>query len=137
FLAFACFALRTSALAISFTPIPPLPGDSEVEVHYLSENGVAVIGYSAPSFDWPIDETSRRAFYWSAATGTREIAKLPGTNGIQVSTISFDGTVISGTCYTVTESEPYGSPRAFRWTSTSGTQSLGNFSINSTLCQSV
>ncbi len=85
----------------------------------VSADGKVVVGYSSsPS-------TGYRAFRWTNSTGMTDLGTLPGGEGsYSVGTgVSDDGKVVVG--YSTLASEFSFDLRAFRWTTSTGMQSVG------------
>jgi uncharacterized membrane protein len=63
--------------------------------------------------------TTERAVRWTESTGTVELGQLAGYTSTRATWVSRDGSVVFGSAYNETESEP------FRWTEASGIVGLG------------
>ncbi len=61
-------------------------------------------------------------FRWSAATGPQFLGLLPGATFTTASSVSGDGSVVTGHCYSTTSQIT----SAFRWDTSSGIQSIGS-----------
>ncbi len=84
----------------------------------VSFDGSAIAGTCMDEEEWYYV----RGFYWTAATGTRDIGTLPGMRFTEAHSVSADGSTVVGDC------QPYDrlTYRAFRWDAATGVmESLG------------
>src|SRR5689334_14279984 len=97
------------ALGQSFIGLGFLPGDSYSKATALSADGLSVGGDGPPN----TFGDSRASWRWRAGTGLIDL----GMSGLNVTSISADGSVVVGS-----HLDAPGNLPAFRWTESSGVQ---------------
>jgi len=109
-------ALATAATAAVFYPLGDLPGgDFYSQARGVSGDGTTVVGSSSSA------NSSREAFYWTAAGGTQPMGDLAGGEFYsEAYAASHDGSVIVGYGHSAAGAE------AFRWTTPGGLAGLGD-----------
>ncbi|AWI81690.1 autotransporter [Parazoarcus communis] len=111
-------AVRWNAESGLFYDIPFVSGQLHSWANAVSADGSVVVGSSTK-----LNFSDKIAYRWTAADGTISLGTLSGYDYSEANDVSANGSVVVGSAW---ESGSSNIRQAFRWTSATGMESLGN-----------